>query len=211
MKSILHTFFAIVPFLTFGQQDWEQLHLRNDINPDQAQNGYSYIEVAPDNTLYLLEAEEIENTFGNWLIRMKSFDGSSWTQIGQDLIRNTANNESHVDFVISETNDFYIGMLDSIFKLNASTSLWESHYVPEYCGGLSANDNGEVYFIHKTQGASGPAYSDLHLASFDNGSITQLNEIAADIFMLPRSVNASNKIAIQNTQFTVSLVALLSI
>lgn len=207
MKKVFHLFLLLLPALAFGQQDWDQLYISSSINPDQVQNGYSYVEVGPDNTLYLLEAEEIENTFGNWLIRMKSFNGTSWNQIGQDLIRNTANNESHVDFVITETNEFYIGMLDSIFKLNTGTSLWESHYVPEYCGGLSANDNGEVYFIHKTQGASGPAYSDLHLASFDDGSITQLNEIAADIFMLPRSVNASNKINIQSAQFTVSLVA----
>src|SRR5690606_38755712 len=65
----------------------------------------------------------------------------------------------------------------------------------------------EVYFIHRTQGASSPAHSDLHIAQFNDGSISVLNELALDIPMLPRSVNASNKIAIQNAQITVSLVS----
>jgi hypothetical protein len=191
----------------FSQQDWNQLYINTNINPDQAQNGYSYIEVAPDNSLYLIEAEEIVNTFGNWLIRMKVYDGNSWVQIGQDLVRNTANNESHVDFVISTTNEFYLGMLDSIYKLNSTTQTWESYYVPEYYGGLSANSIGEVFFIHRTPGASGPSHSDIHLAEFTNGTVSVLNELAIDIPILPRLINASNKIAFNNSQITVSVVA----
>jgi hypothetical protein len=207
MKILALFLSVIVPILTYSQQDWNQLYINTNINPDQAQNGYSYIEVAPDNTLYLIESEEIANTFGNWLIRMKSYDGNSWNQIGQDLARNTANNESHVDFVISASNEFYLGMLDNIFKFNSTTQIWESYYVPEYCGGLSANSNGEVFFIHRTQGASGPASSDLRIAQFDNGNVTILNDLAIDMAVLPRSVNSSNKIIFSTNQITVSLVA----
>lgn len=209
MKRIL--FFVLLFFgvhnLTGQTSPWSQLYLNTSINPDNYSNGYNYIEFGPDNTLYLLEVEEEAGSFGGvWTARVLAYDGSNWNQLGQDLQRNTANNEEHMDFVVSSNGNLFIGMKDTIFQYNSTSTLWESSYVPEYCGGLRSNTNGDVYFIHRSQGASGAIYSDLHVAQFDNGNTTLVSPIAIDFPILPRQVNASNKILFNGSDVYVSLI-----
>ncbi|GAB4256758.1 MAG: hypothetical protein Kow0079_13900 [Vicingaceae bacterium] len=167
-----------------------------------------YIEVGADSAYYLLESEGVLNTFGGTVyLRMKKYDGTNWNQMGQDLVRNVENNESHIDFLLTPSNEFYIGMKDSILKYNTTTNVWQSFYVPEFYGGLGADDSGNVYFIHRVQGASGAAYSDLSIAKFDNGTVTIEGSLAVDIMMIPRRVNASNKIIYKNNLFYISIVS----
>lgn len=211
MKSFVLFLVAILSssLAAFSQESpWRQLYISTTLNPDQAQNGYNYIEVAPDNTIYLLEAEAVSGTFGGeWLLRLKSYDGATWNQHGQALKRNVANNENHLDFVISPDGEIYLGMLDSILHFNQTNSNWDSYYVPEYCGGLSSDENSNIYFIHRVQGASGLIYSDLNIAKFDGGAITLADSLATDIALLPRQVNASNKIVYHGSEIAVTLVA----
>ncbi|MDT8412418.1 MAG: T9SS type A sorting domain-containing protein [Vicingaceae bacterium] len=208
MKKLL--LFIGVVFFVFcvkAQSSWVELYRNINLSPDNYQNLQGYVEVAPDNTIYLLESEAEINTFGGTVyLRLKAYDGSNWNQIGQDVLRNVENNESHVDFLITPSGDFYIGMKDTILKLNSTTLLWESTYVPEYYGGLSCDSNSNVYFIHRVQGNSGIIYSDLSLAKFINGSVNIETSIATNAQILPRKVNASNKIIYKNGEFYISLV-----
>lgn len=207
-RIIFFTVLLLVAQHVSGQTSpWNELYLNTSINPDNYSNGYNYIEFGPNNTLYLLEVEEEASSFGGfWTARVLAYDGSNWNQIGQDLQRNTANNEEHMDFVVSSNGDLFIGMKDSIFQYNAMSSLWESTYIPEYCGGLRADGNGNVYFIHRTEGASGMVYSDLQIAQIDNGSITLVGTIATDTPLLPRWVNTSNKLIFNGSDIYVSLM-----
>jgi hypothetical protein len=190
------------------QHPWEQIYLETGLNPDNAQNGYNYIEVAPDNTLYLLENEAVSGTFGGtWTLRLKAYDGNTWNKVGQDLERNVQNNEAHVDFLVTPTGEIYVGMKDSILHYNNTTQLWESFYVPNFYGGLASDNNGNLYFIHRVDGTSGIVYSDLHIARFDNGTVTLLNPLGIDLPMIPRVVNGSNKICFVGSEIAVSVVA----
>lgn len=211
MKSFVLFFLAVLSssIIAFSQESpWRQLYISTALNPDQAQNFYNYIEVAPDNTIYLLEAEAVSGTFGGeWKLRLKSFDGLTWVQQGQTLNRNVANNENHLDFVISPDGEIYLGMLDSILHFNQTNAIWESYYVPEYCGGLSSDANSNIYFIHRVQGASGIIYSDLNIAQFNGGTITLVDSLATNIALLPRQVNASNRIVYDGSNMAVTLVA----
>jgi hypothetical protein len=154
-----------------------------------------------------LETEGVVNTFGgNWLIRVKEYDNGTWTQVGQTLNRNTENNEEHVDFLINTQGSMFIGMKDTIFQFNESTSLWESTYVPYYYGGLSEDSEGNIYFLHRMPGVTSTAHSDIDLAKFSNGTITILNNIAIDLPAIPRKINASNQILFRGNQIYVSFV-----
>lgn len=208
MKKLL--LFISLGFFIIGvkaQSPWIELYRSIDLSPDNYQNLQGYVEVGPDNTIYLLESEAEIDTFGGTVyLRLKAYDGTNWNQVGQDVLRNVENNESHIDFLITPSGNFYIGMKDTILKLNLSTMQWETTIVPEYYGGLSCDSDSNVYFIHRVQGASGPVNSDLSLAKFDNGTVTIESSIATDAFILPRKVNASNKIIYTNNEFFVSLV-----
>src|SRR5690554_7666279 len=97
-------------------------------------------------------------------------------------------------------------MLDTIYLYNEVDELWESYYTPEFRGGLVSDENNNIYFISVQAGASGPAYYDLILNQFDNGTVTQATLIAEDVPVPPRVINRSNKIIIKNGQFYVSVV-----
>lgn len=206
-KLLLFISLGFFMFSVKAQSPWIELYRNINLSPDNYQNLQGYVEVGPDNTIYLLESEAVANTFGGTVnLRLKSFDGSDWNQVGQDVLRNVENNESHIDFLITPSGDFYIGMKDTILTLNHTTMQWETTNVPEYYGGLSCDSNSNVYFMHRVQGASGVVYSDLSLAKFDNGAVTIESAIATDVMILPRKVNASNTIIYKNDEFYVSLV-----
>lgn len=206
-KLLLFISLGFFMFCVKAQSPWIELYRNINLSPDNYQNLQGYVEVGPDNAIYLLESEAVANTFGGTVnLGLKAYDGTHWNQIGQDVLRNVENNESHIDFLITPSGDFYIGMKDTILTLNLSTMQWESTNVPEYYGGLSCDSNSNVYFIHRVQGASGVVYSDLSLAKFTNGAVTIEESIATNAFILPRKVNASNKIIYKNNEFYVSLV-----
>jgi hypothetical protein len=206
-KLLLLICLGLLFFAVKAQSPWIELYRNINLSPDNYQNLQGYIEVGPDNTIYLLESEAVVNTFGGTVyLRLKAFDGTNWNQIGQDVLRNVENNESHIDFLITPSGDFYIGMKDTILTLNLTTMQWESTNVPEYYGGLSCDSNSNVYFIHRVQGASGVVYSDLSLAKFENAAVTIESAIATDVLILPRKVNASNSIIYKNNEFYVSVV-----
>src|SRR5690554_358250 len=190
--------------LVISQATWEQLYSNYELNDNNSSSVYSYIEFSPDNYLYLLETEHVDWT--DLVVRLKKQVGTDWEQLGQDLPRITANNESHLDFVITPSNKIYIGMLDTIYLYNEVDELWESYYTPEFRGGLVSDENNNIYFISVQAGASGPAYYDLILNQFDNGTVTQATLIAEDVPVPPRVINRSNKIIIKNGQFYVSVV-----
>lgn len=190
--------------LVISQATWEQLYSNYELNDNNSSSVYSYIEFSPDNDLYLLETEHVD--WGDLVVRLKKQVGINWEQLGQDLPRITANNESHLDFVITPSNKIYIGMLDTIYVYNEVDELWESYYTPEFRGGLVSDENNNIYFISVQAGASGPAYYDLILNQFDNGTVTQATLIAEDVPVPPRVINHSNKIIIKNGQFYVSVV-----
>lgn len=206
-KHYFKFFIFFVSLQLWSQNSWDQLYLSTSLSPDNYQNLQGYVEVAPDNSLYLLESEAIVNTFGDTVfLKLKKYNGTNWNQIGQNILRVVENNESHIDFLITPSGEIYIGMMNNILKLNQTTNTWEATSVPEYYGGLSYDNNNNIYFIHRTEGASGQAYSNLSLARFNNGVVTIESSIAANILMIPRRVNASNKIIFKNNNFYVSTV-----
>jgi len=205
---LIAAFIAVSAVFAQLQHPWEQLYLEIGKNPDNAQNGYNFIEVAPDNTLYLLESEAVSGTFGgSWIVRLKRLDGTNWTQLGQDLSRNTENNEEFLGFLITPGGGIYLGMKDTILHFNAASQLWESFFVPGFYGGLSVDDNSDLYFIHRVNGPSGSAYSNLSIARFNNGTVTVLNSLGTDLPMVPRVVNGSNKIVFNGTEVVISVIA----
>lgn len=183
---------------------WEQIY-----NNPGLVNGYSTMSFLTKNsegTLFIAE-QDLDDV--NWMgdfLNVKSYDGTNWTLVGQRIPLNLPNNENHVDFVIAPNNQMYVGIGDSIFVFNAAAQKWEGHFVPNYVGGLAADENSQVYFIHREQGAGGIVYSDLKLARFENGSHTIVETIATNLMMIPRKVNGSNRIVIRNNVFHVSAV-----
>lgn len=166
---------------------------------------FNYIEFDSNDTLYLLSSELPD--FSESYMSVKKLSGTSWINVGQRLVREAANNENHIDFVIAPNNTMYIGLKDSIWQYNPSTNQWDATYVPEYFGGLYADSANTIYFIHRTEGTGGMASSNLYLATFNNGTTDTITPIALNISMIPRRVNTSNKIVIKNNQIHVSAVA----
>jgi hypothetical protein len=206
-KQYLFIFIFLITYNMWGQNPWDQIYLTTTLSPDNYQNLQGYVEVAPDNSIYVLESEAVVNTFGGTVfLKLKKFNGTGWDQIGQNLLRNVENNESHIDFIITPSGEIYLGMKDTIAKFNTTTNMWESTTIPEYYGGLCSDDSGTIYFIHRVDGSSGAANSDLSLAKFDNGEVTIEGTLATNILMTPRKVNASNKIIIKNDTFYISTV-----
>src|SRR5690554_8116092 len=113
-KSILILLTVILSSnIVMSQATWQQIYSNYELNPNHSSEIYSYIEFSPDNNLYLLESEHVD--WGDLVVRLKKQVGTNWEQLGQDLPRITANNESHLDFVIIPYNKLYIGMLVSIY------------------------------------------------------------------------------------------------
>lgn len=209
MKSISTLFFVCISLSQLFAQThpWQHLLYTTNINPDNYQNSTNYVEMGPNNTIYLLESEEIFESFGGeWDLRLKSYNGSEWEQKGQVLKRNIQNNEFHLDFVVAPNGDIYLGMLDSIYQFNEQNNLWDATYMPDYVGGLAVNQQNEVFFIHRTQGATSVINSDLSIAKFENGTVTLEATIAIDFLLLPRVVNPSNKLIFNGEDVFVSLV-----
>jgi hypothetical protein len=209
MKSAVTLLFSLMcVFVSTAQEHpWQHLKYTNNINPDNYQNPTNYVEVGPNNTIFLLQSEEVFESFGGeWDLMLKYYDGTTWVQKGQVLRRNVANNEAHLDFLITSNGSIFLGMRDSIYQFDEQNNQWNAFFVPEYVGGLTANDENEVFFIHRTQGATGIVNSDLHIAKFDNGSVTLETPVAIDFLILPRVVNASNKIIFKGDEVYVSLV-----
>lgn len=205
-KQLLAFFVSFVILLSVNAQTspWEQIYNNNSLV-----SGYSTMSFLAKNsegTLFIAE-QDIDDI--NWMgdfLNVKSYNGSSWTMVGQKIPMSLPGNENHVDFVIAPNNQMYVGIGDSIFVFNVAAQKWEGHYVPNYVGGLVADENSQIYFIYRQQGAGGIVYSDLMLARFENGSHTIVETIATNLMMIPRKVNGSNRIIIRNNVFHISAV-----
>jgi hypothetical protein len=212
MKNKLHATFVLSLAMLLTQlrvnaqtsQSWTTIFNSGTIN-QAGTTTFNFIEFGSNDTLYLLSSELPD--FSESYMRVRKQSANTWVDVGQRLVREPANNEGHIDFVIAPNNTMYIGLNDSIWQYNPNTNDWLATYVPEYVGGLCADSANTIYFIYRTQGASGMANSNLHLATFTNGVVDTIAVIAQDIAMIPRKVNTSNKITIANNQIYVSAVA----
>lgn len=217
MKKSLLTFSLVLMFsISIMADDIWNLFYRNwDINPSILVQ--SEIRFAPDGTLYLAEFDlsEIYNT-GETFVNVRSFDVGQWSGdilnqdgwafVGAPILMNLPNNESWIDFAISNDNQLYIGMLDSIAWFNASSGQWEATHVPDYIGGMTVDESGNLLILLSV--GSGSTHH-FQIAVYENGAATPIAnieyELPGGIAFFPRIMNEANRIIQKNGDFYVSI------
>ena len=174
------------------------------------------IAFGPDGMLYLVEQDYTGSSANEFLLRIKSYDVAlwngnnyttdGWEQLGQVLDINISSNESHIDFVVTTENQFFLGMKDSVFMYNHGMDRWESFYVPDYIGGMMCDDEGNILILRSVFDNGDHSF---HITHFDNGIANTIAVIEYalpwGVTLYPRIMNEANRIRKNNGDFYVSV------
>lgn len=212
-KALLLFTTSIFFLLSIQAQEWEIFYQNNTINVGI--NTQHQIHSWTEGNLLLLEKDYSGINENQKHLRIKRYEISQWNGnnqttegwelVGQVLNLNQANNEGHVDFVVSPEGSLYIGMKDTIFTYNSAENLWIPTYLPNYIGGLTSDEAGNIYFLETTD--ANPHYFTISkLTSQGAQAVASINyELPFGVTLYPRIVNQANKIIINNDMFIVSI------
>lgn len=213
LKILLSLIFILSKLINIQGQNWDIFYFNNQIN--LGSNTQHQLHYWNNGRLLLVEKDYSGIYENEKYVSVKSYtidqwngdnySTEGWEYVGQILNLNQANNEDHVDFVISPDGALYLGMKDTIFSYNPTANLWTPTFLPNYIGGLSSDENGNIYFLETTDAI--PHYFKISRLT-EQGAETVANiqyELPWGVTIYPRIVNQANAIIARNNMFYVSV------
>ncbi|HOI32849.1 MAG: T9SS type A sorting domain-containing protein [Bacteroidales bacterium] len=217
MKKLIFTILLLtfVFLTTKANEHWDIFYKNYLINPGI--NVQSKFATGTDGKLYLAEID-YSGIYdpGITYVDVRSYEISQWTQdnigqegwinLGQRLQLKMPNNESNIDFVVTEDNQLYVGMQDSIFWYDANADYWVSYFVEDYIGGMMADETGRILIL---QSIEDDGEHHFQIAEFDSGNLVPVATIdytlPGNIQFFHRIMNEANRILKYEDNYYVSI------
>jgi hypothetical protein len=212
-KFLLSLIFILSTLINIQGQNWEIFYFNNQIN--LGSNTQHQLHYWNNGRLLLVEKDYSGIYENEKYVSVKSyaidqwngdnFSTEGWENVGQILNLNQANNEDHVDFVISPDGTLYLGMKDTIFSYNSTVNQWIPTFLPNYIGGLSTDESGTIYFLETTD-AIPHHFKISRLTEQGAETVASIQyELPWGLTIYPRIVNQANQIIARNNMFYVSV------